>query len=657
VNVAGFNIAGSGALVFPVASCDPASPKGGPATQGFGVNAFLAMFSAAAETLIPEVPLTSHVSATSETAPQTKERLKQKDGVVPAAASGTLDHATAQQAASVDLFAVTASPAVVTTVFPVPAPLPANAGSVPALQAVQNTLGKESAQQLPGWTAESSVVGFHSINPAEAFTASGSSASIRIDAPIAFALQLSAKTEPPAVQQSIETPKSAGIAVNAPALENPVSAQTTLPASPMLFLQAPRLSQSANATPEVRPQTLPDAVVVLPVPVPDGLASAAASATAASAIPIPARESQADARKLEKHIVPPALSSADESSKALPTPDAAESSGNGFSRKTPASSQASLPGENQPEAGVAELQWSDHQITQESDAATKDPANTQPVEFLAVKHAADASTKAPTSEKDQVTVTSASSKSPVEAHGQRAGLWPEGASKDGRSAAAIADRGQNTEFQTTSQDAVSKAQPASKVQAKDSRENPGYGSSNSDRGGQDETLPVSGAMLQTSSESFTVTASGEQHPAPPPNKEFLREADSIGVVRPVVARGISLQLEGVPGVAVQVSERGGKIDIAVRSGDTQLSKSLQSGLGDLVAQLENRGFKTDAWTPGVAGGATSEHAEPSSNLHHSGHSGAGSSKQEHQSDPNQRRRPAAREAFGETLVEEDARTE
>ena len=58
-------------------------------------------------------------------------------------------------------------------------------------------------------------------------------------------------------------------------------------------------------------------------------------------------------------------------------------------------------------------------------------------------------------------------------------------------------------------------------------------------------------------------------------------------------------------VDVQVAQRAGRIQVAVRTGDPEVAKSLQSNLGELVGTLEEKGFRTETWTP-----ATVQHAGP-----------------------------------------------
>jgi hypothetical protein len=72
--------------------------------------------------------------------------------------------------------------------------------------------------------------------------------------------------------------------------------------------------------------------------------------------------------------------------------------------------------------------------------------------------------------------------------------------------------------------------------------------------------------------------------------------------QPSTARQISLKLTGddATKVSVDLSEKGGKVQVAVRTADPDLAKSLQTDLGDLVGRLEGKGFKTEAWVPAVS---------------------------------------------------------
>jgi len=87
-----------------------------------------------------------------------------------------------------------------------------------------------------------------------------------------------------------------------------------------------------------------------------------------------------------------------------------------------------------------------------------------------------------------------------------------------------------------------------------------------------------------------------------PSSSATAEPDSAtplsgGAPQPL--RQISLKLEspGSANVDVQLTQTAGRLAVAVRTPDPQLTQSLQSGLGDLVGRLQDRGFKTDTWIP------------------------------------------------------------
>jgi len=54
-------------------------------------------------------------------------------------------------------------------------------------------------------------------------------------------------------------------------------------------------------------------------------------------------------------------------------------------------------------------------------------------------------------------------------------------------------------------------------------------------------------------------------------------------------------------VEVKVVERAGQVHVAVRSADARLNQSLAENLGELVANLENRGYVTETWRPQGSG--------------------------------------------------------
>jgi hypothetical protein len=72
--------------------------------------------------------------------------------------------------------------------------------------------------------------------------------------------------------------------------------------------------------------------------------------------------------------------------------------------------------------------------------------------------------------------------------------------------------------------------------------------------------------------------------------------------RPQPIHEISLKLadHAANRVDIQLVERAGNVHVAVRTGDQELTKSLQTNLGDLVGRFEDKGYKTETWIPAAS---------------------------------------------------------
>lgn len=64
-------------------------------------------------------------------------------------------------------------------------------------------------------------------------------------------------------------------------------------------------------------------------------------------------------------------------------------------------------------------------------------------------------------------------------------------------------------------------------------------------------------------------------------------------------------------------ERAGHVQVAVRTPDPELTKSLQTNLGELVGRLEQKGYKTETWVPAVPLHASTGLRESASSSGHS----------------------------------------
>lgn len=145
------------------------------------------------------------------------------------------------------------------------------------------------------------------------------------------------------------------------------------------------------------------------------------------------------------------------------------------------------------------------------------------------------------------------------------------------------------------------------------------------------SLLAEGVLLPQPSERQDVSDTRTKLNTQPPQAEPLAQ-DNIQapVIRPSQPlREVSLHLAvgtsaATANVDVQLAERAGKVQVAVRTGDQDLAKSLQGNLGELVGRLEEKGFKTEAWVPTAAqhgGSALREVSTSSASQDHSDRSG------------------------------------
>ena len=155
--------------------------------------------------------------------------------------------------------------------------------------------------------------------------------------------------------------------------------------------------------------------------------------------------------------------------------------------------------------------------------------------------------------------------------------------------------------------------------------------------------------------------------APQTAAEALRASEPAAPAEtappPVSAQTIAVRiaLPDVPAVDVHVMERGGQLQVAVRTPDAGLQSSLRQDLGTLVNSLERAGFHTEAFTPhdGLApAGASSQTSfqgngrqqDSGAGEHGSGNPGDGNhdSRQGSQQQPGQQRQ---RDRQSQTWIE------
>ena len=85
------------------------------------------------------------------------------------------------------------------------------------------------------------------------------------------------------------------------------------------------------------------------------------------------------------------------------------------------------------------------------------------------------------------------------------------------------------------------------------------------------------------------------------------ELQAKPTIRSEPAREISIRIPSADhgNVDVQIVERDGKVQVTVRGSDTQLNSALRGELTELVHTLDQKGYKTETWTPSETNPLTS----------------------------------------------------
>lgn len=140
--------------------------------------------------------------------------------------------------------------------------------------------------------------------------------------------------------------------------------------------------------------------------------------------------------------------------------------------------------------------------------------------------------------------------------------------------------------------------------------------------------PADGA-LPVRSANPTETPTGRTPTGGPENPETrpAGRTEAAPVLPSPSIREVSIRLGAATStpVDVQLTAKAGKVQVAVRTPDLDLAKTLQTNLGELVGRLEEKGFKTAAWTPQAtthAGLAVRQPATSTADQGHSDHSGS-----------------------------------
>lgn len=160
-----------------------------------------------------------------------------------------------------------------------------------------------------------------------------------------------------------------------------------------------------------------------------------------------------------------------------------------------------------------------------------------------------------------------------------------------------------------------------------------------------------------------VRAKAAVQPPPVPAAPAEKEVAGPTPLQPVHSVSLRLATAASAPVDVQVAARAGKLQVAVRTADPDLAKSLQGNLGELVGRLEEKGFRADVWTPAAAPHGPAPAREPSTSPDSQGHSDQSGSwsgqpgSRQGQEESSQQRPGRWKTHFAETLGAQHAPTQ
>ena len=119
------------------------------------------------------------------------------------------------------------------------------------------------------------------------------------------------------------------------------------------------------------------------------------------------------------------------------------------------------------------------------------------------------------------------------------------------------------------------------------------------------TEPGTGAILQLSvlvppatPGRETPPALQEQSASAPLAPDLKSETKPAGPSQPLREIAVRVEQADSSRLEIKLTDRFGQMQVAVRTGDRELAKTLQADLGDLVSRLEDKGFKAAAWAGG-----------------------------------------------------------
>lgn len=107
-----------------------------------------------------------------------------------------------------------------------------------------------------------------------------------------------------------------------------------------------------------------------------------------------------------------------------------------------------------------------------------------------------------------------------------------------------------------------------------------------------------GGRAEASHSTTRFSASlGPQPAAAEPPRTEISETKAGGLLPSTREISMRIAPPDSPSVDIKLIDRAGSVRVAVRTADSDLSRNLQGGLGELVQKLERQGYAAESWTP------------------------------------------------------------
>ena len=144
----------------------------------------------------------------------------------------------------------------------------------------------------------------------------------------------------------------------------------------------------------------------------------------------------------------------------------------------------------------------------------------------------------------------------------------------------------------------------------------------------EQNTPAASMEPHTSTPTVTAAVERAAEPAPAPSAHAAPAAHRTEAPTPVSEtvlkpsaplKDISLQVNqpGRERVDVRVVQQGSEVRVSVHSGDAGLNTGLRQGLSELQSRLEETGYRSEMWRPGVATAPVASTVSPQASSNHS----------------------------------------